>query len=334
MASYAPLLSNIDYVDWAPDMIWFDNHQTVKSASYEVQKLFSTNAGDEVLASTLDASPIGPSPDIAGGIGLATWNTAASYDDVKVTAADGTELFSDDFSTGSDGWTIGGNAAGAWEVADGAYNQTAIVEDARSTAGSADWSNYTLELKATKTSGNEGFLVMFGVEGTDDYYWWNLGGWGNTTSAVEKSVNGSKGTIASHDTVIETGRTYDLKLEVEGRNITGYVDGVQAFTVEDKEAIEPLYQVVTRDAETGEITLKVVNAQDQAVSTDVDLNGQRLKDKAEVTTIACDPGCDNILGQDQVVYPTTETVQGLGNEFTYEFAPYSVTFISLTPKGR
>ncbi len=332
MASYAPLLSNIDYVDWAPDMIWYDNHRTVKSASYEIQKLFSTNAGDEVLASTLDANPI-VSPDIAGGIGLATWNTAASYDDVKVTGADGTTLFEDDFSTGSDGWTVGGNAAGAWEAADGAYSQTALVEDARTTAGSADWSNYTMELKATKTEGSEGFLVMFGVAGSDDYYWWNLGGWNNTTSAVEKSGNGAKSTLLNHDTVIETGRTYDLKIEVEGRTITGYVDGEQAFSVEDEEQIEPLYQVVTRDEDTGAITLKVVNAQDQAITTDIDLEGTRLKDKGEVTTIACDPGCDNTLGEDQVVYPETQKVKHLGNEFTYDFEPYSVTFITLKPQG-
>jgi alpha-L-arabinofuranosidase len=333
MASYAPLLSNIDYVDWAPDMIWYDNHRTVKSASYEVQQLFSTHAGDQVLASELEADPI-VSPDIAGGIGLATWNTAAAYDDVKVTGADGSVLFEDDFATGSDGWSPGGNTAGAWQVTDGAYTQTALVEDARSTAGSADWSNYTMELKATKTAGSEGFLVMFGVEGSDDYYWWNLGGWNNTTSAVEKASSGGKSTLLNHDTVIETGRTYDLKLEVNGRTITGYVDGVQAFSFVDEEQIEPLYQVVTRNEDTGEITLKVVNAQDQAVTTDIDLEGQRLKQRGEVTTIACDPACDNLLGEDQVVYPVTEKVNHLGNEFTYEFEPYSVTFITLTPKGR
>ncbi|MEU6248756.1 alpha-L-arabinofuranosidase C-terminal domain-containing protein [Glycomyces sp. NPDC047010] len=336
MASYAPLLSNIDYVDWAPDMIWFDNHQTVKSASYEVQHLFANNTGDQVLASALDADPLVPE-DISGGVGLATWNTAASYDDAKVTAADGTVLLEDDFATGSDGWTVtgpGGTPRGTWAATDGAYTQTALVEDARSTAGSADWSNYTYEVKATKTAGSEGFLIMFGVEGTDDYYWWNLGGWNNTTSAVEKSSNGGKSTLVNHDTVIETGRTYDLKLEVDGRTITGSVDGEQVFSIEDDGGIEPLYQVVTRDEKTGEVTLKVVNAQSEAVTTDVSLTGRRLKDRGEVTTLACDPGCDNILGQDQVVYPVTERVRGLGNEFTYEFAPYSVTFITLTPQGR
>ncbi len=28
MASYAPLLANTDYVQWRPDMIWFDNHRS------------------------------------------------------------------------------------------------------------------------------------------------------------------------------------------------------------------------------------------------------------------------------------------------------------------
>jgi hypothetical protein len=46
--------------------------------------------------------------------------------------------------------------------------------------------------------------------------------------------------------------------QVDGRTITGYVDREQAFTVEDKEAIEPLYQVVTRDEDTGEITVEVL----------------------------------------------------------------------------
>jgi alpha-L-arabinofuranosidase len=67
--------------------------------------------------------------------------------------------------------------------------------------------------------------------------------------------------------------------------------------------------------------------------TDIDLDGRRLERKGEVTTIACDPGCDNMLGEEQVAYPVTKSVRGLGNEFTYEFDPYSVTFITLHPKG-
>ncbi|GAB4002471.1 hypothetical protein GCM10029992_40800 [Glycomyces albus] len=226
----------------------------------------------------------------------------------------------------------GGEPTGTWEVVDGAYHQTDLVEDARSIAGETDWSNYTVELEATKTEGDEGFLIMFGAEDSENYYWWNLGGWGNTTSAVEKAAGGGKSTLLNHDTVIETGRTYDLRLEVDGRTITGYVDGEEAFSFVDEQRIEPLYQVVTRDEDTGEVTLKVVNAQDRAMSTEVELDGYKLHHKAEVTTLACDPGCDNILGEEPVLQPETERVKHLGNEFTYEFEPYSVTFITLTPK--
>jgi alpha-L-arabinofuranosidase len=336
LASYAPLLSNIGYVNWAPDLIWFDNHQSVRSTNYEVQRLFAAHAGDQVLASRLTAEdPDLEQPDITGSIGVATWNTAAAYDDVTVTAADGTVLFGEDFSAGADRWTVtgpGGEPTGDWQVVDGAYHQTALVEDARSVAGEADWSNYTIELTAQKTDGAEGFLIMFGVQSTGDYYWWNLGGWGNTTSAIEVATGGGKSTLVNHDTIIETGRTYQLRLQVDGRRITGLIDGEQAFSVVDELVIEPLYQVVTRDSDTGAVTLKVVNAQPDPVTTQVRLAGQKLRHRGTVTTIAADPAADNILGEEPVVAPQTHTANRLGNRFRYEFEPYSVTFIELHPK--
>ena len=31
LACYAPMFANVDYVNWRPDMIWFDNHQVYGS---------------------------------------------------------------------------------------------------------------------------------------------------------------------------------------------------------------------------------------------------------------------------------------------------------------
>jgi len=58
MTSYAPLLSNYYAWQWAHDMIWFDNTTVVKTPSYMVQKLYSTNAGTH----TLDLSGLGALP--------------------------------------------------------------------------------------------------------------------------------------------------------------------------------------------------------------------------------------------------------------------------------
>ena len=34
LVCYAPLLCNVDYINWQPDMIWFDNHRVYGSANY------------------------------------------------------------------------------------------------------------------------------------------------------------------------------------------------------------------------------------------------------------------------------------------------------------
>lgn len=330
LASYAPLLANVDYVDWTPDLIWYDNDQVYGSTSYYVQKMFSDNVGDAVVPSTYTPPTSGPPttpPDIAGAVGLATWNTQAVYDDVKVTAADGTVLFADDFSAGASAWSP---LTGSWSVQDGAYVQTSGATDARSTTGSVDWSNYTLEATARKTGGAEGFLVMFGVKDTGTYYWWNLGGWGNTTSAIEKATAGAKGNIATSGHTIETGRTYQIKITISGRTITTYLDGIKVNeVVDDLGTVEPLYQVVTRD-DNGDVVVKVVNARDTAARTTVAVDGIRRGSTGTVTSYTSESPSDmNTLAEPTKAVPITYRESGLGRRFAYDFPAHSVTFIRL-----
>ena len=53
MASYAPLFARINYTQWSPDMIWFDDANSYGSPTYYVQKLYSNNMGTYTLKSTL-----------------------------------------------------------------------------------------------------------------------------------------------------------------------------------------------------------------------------------------------------------------------------------------
>ncbi|WP_082310108.1 alpha-L-arabinofuranosidase C-terminal domain-containing protein [Nonomuraea sp. SBT364] len=325
LAAYAPLLANVDYVDWAPDLIWFDNDEAYGSPSYHVQRLFSRNVGDRVLPSAF-AGDTRPVEDISGAIGVGAWNTQVRYDDVRVTAADGTVLLEDDFAAGAGGWTPG---LGTWAVQDGAYVQTAQVEDARSTAGSADWSNYTVEVTARKTGGAEGFLVMFGVRDTGNFYWWNVGGWNNTQSAVEKAVNGAKASIATSATTVETGRDHRLKVQVSGRKITTWLDGVKVNEFVDDAAVKPLYQVVSTDDRTGDLVVKAVNAQDTAVRSTVDLGGAHVGRTASVTSLTGAPADVNSIADPDRIAPVQHRQTGFSGRFTYDFPANSVTFIRL-----
>jgi alpha-L-arabinofuranosidase len=47
--TYAPLFAHVNGWQWRPDLIWFDNLQTVRSANYYVQQLYGTYPGTNVL---------------------------------------------------------------------------------------------------------------------------------------------------------------------------------------------------------------------------------------------------------------------------------------------
>ncbi|MER7350691.1 alpha-L-arabinofuranosidase C-terminal domain-containing protein [Streptomyces aurantiacus] len=329
LASYAPLLANEDYVQWKPDMIWFDNDQSWGSANYETQKLFMTNVGDEVVPSTASATPSQDSGPITGAVGLSTWATSAAYDDVEVTSADGRPLLSDDFSAGDGQWTRAAGT-GSWAVRDGAYVQSdEAAENTLVTAGDKGWQNYDLHVKATKKSGKEGFMVAFGVKDTGNHYWWNLGGWNNTQSAVEKTVGGAKQTMVQDTTKIETGRTYDLRVEVRGRQVTLFLDGEKWGSFTDDKQAEPFRQVVTRDKGTGDLIVKVVNAQPATARTKIGLgDAASVAPTARVTTLAAAPDAENTKDATPVK-PVTSTFQGVGKSFSYDFPGNSVTFLRI-----
>lgn len=50
MTSYAPLMAHTEAWQWSPNMIWFNNLQSLATANYEVQKLFANNRGTELLS--------------------------------------------------------------------------------------------------------------------------------------------------------------------------------------------------------------------------------------------------------------------------------------------
>jgi alpha-L-arabinofuranosidase len=328
MASYAPLLANIDNVQWKPDMIWFDNDESWGSTSYQVQKLFMNNVGDKVLPSTATGAVAQPKP-ITGAIGLSTWRTAAVYDDVKVTKPDGTVLYADDFSDGNaDGWSSVTNR-GNWAVTNGGYTQTTTdTEDTMVKAATISETDYDYTLKATKTAGAEGFLVAFGIKETGQFYWWNLGGWNNTQGAVEKGITSAKEQILTKPNTVTTGQTYDLKIQVRGTKVTLILNGVEWASFDDNGVTEPFAQVVTEDTKRGEIIVKVVNAQDTPAVTKIDLGGRKVARTAKQTVITGDPGEQNTRSAEPIL-PVTSTVHGISSTFTREFPANSVTFLRI-----
>ena len=53
MATYAPLFAHVEGWQWRPDLIWYDNLSTARTASYYVQQLYMLNRGTNVLPTTI-----------------------------------------------------------------------------------------------------------------------------------------------------------------------------------------------------------------------------------------------------------------------------------------
>lgn len=49
LAAYAPLFARIDYTQWSPDLIWFDDCRAYGTPSYYVQKLYGNHMGNHTV---------------------------------------------------------------------------------------------------------------------------------------------------------------------------------------------------------------------------------------------------------------------------------------------
>lgn len=57
-ATYAPLFAHVEGWQWRPDLIWFNNLESVRSVNWYVQMLYGTNRGTNVLSLLEDGKPI------------------------------------------------------------------------------------------------------------------------------------------------------------------------------------------------------------------------------------------------------------------------------------
>lgn len=341
MATYAPLFGNNTARHWAPDLIWFNNNTCAGSISYYVQKLFAANTGSELLYSNIDGAAI-ETKELSGKVGVGTWYTSAEFDNVKIVNTDtGEVLGEDDFSLGQKNFKKNWERVtdGEWSVVDGKLRQ-ATTEMKYSENGSVvyfgdtDWSNYTFTVDATKLDGEEGFIIPFAVQDSKTNYFWNIGGWGNTVSCLQRMNNGIKtGQIVRTNKPFEaeTGKTYSLKIVVNGTNIKCYIDDeLYVDYVASSHAKAEAYQVVSTD-ESGDIIIKLVNVTDSARTFAVDISSaESIGSSATIYQVADDSlDSENILGEAKQCIMEEFTITGFSDNFNYTVPKYSATVIRI-----
>ncbi len=339
MASYAPLFANEDAWQWRPDLIWADSLHATPSVNYYVQQLFCENRGDVVLPTTNDA----PVRDLlpAGRVSVGTDTCSAEFKDVRVTQGNRV-LLNSPLTSDARGWS----GSDTWKVADGAYQQSDPAVSSTSSAGELSWRDYTLTLKARRTS-TSGALVISVVDDNTHAQatraQWILGGavGGPTVADPTKPEYILQTHFAEQDTLVahtpgalETNRWYDVKITVQGDHIECFLDGQRVHSADVLHRRVPtLFTSAARDEQTGEILLKVVNPGEQRQQATIHLNGAAgLQGMGTATVLTGNNDDEDTQAYPDKVVPVTTTFGGVRPNFTYTFAPHSMTVLRL-PAG-
>lgn len=307
MACYAPMLCNVAYVNWKPDMLWFNNHAILKTPNYHVQKLFMENQGTDAICFETEGLdeiiPLTDEKNITGGIAIAGNDIEGRIWDIKAEDCNS------------------GEVKELYELLIDRTNQENPLTNMES-------SHYRLSFRFQRTSGRKGLKILFGKKDDGNQLMWEFGGWDNWDCNLTSQYAG-RGSCISQRLFHVDDQEYFLELEVEGRRIRTWVNGQLYNDASDRlPQLEELYITAAIDRERDKTIIKAVNLTGEEKEVLLTLEGQESS-SVEIFSLK-GYGLDetNTFEDPEHIVPEREKLPVTGNAFSYTFAPHSVTVLS------
>ena len=320
MSSYAPLFENENRRDWPCNLIHINSSEVYGRASYYVQQMAAENRPTYNIYVSETTTAGEAQPFRAGGIGLGSYATQCEYKDIRVTTANG--------QTQTINVSQFQNRRGEWKVEGDVIRQTSNEQLTMTLLPGFSSDNYTLQLKARKLGGMEGFFIYYGMdENGRNGFAANIAGWNNRTTAIQPIQRGRTNDVLGRraNQTVETNKWYDVKIAVTPMAVTLYVDG-QEMTVARPAAHTRHFCQTGYDEQTGELIIKVVNGTDQAYRRSFTIDGARnVLPTGKVITLSGDANDENTFEQPTKLAPCTTLFGKFGKQFDYEFPPMSFT---------
>lgn len=329
LACYAPMLCNADYINWTPDMIWFNNHQAYGSANYYVQKLFMNHQGDSELFVELKdiPKPYEIKQPIGGAVYLGSNENKVVYYDIIIRDEDTKEE----------------QKIERMEV--DAQTKKVYLADILS-------KHYSLTMKAKELTGFKGFTIQFNYQDEKNKYIFSLGGWQNMDAILSEDINGKNSCLSQYEFAVEPEREYTIEIKVNKRKIETKIDGITYHQIENPEIIiEPIYCCASIEDKTKDIIIKAVNISDTKRRADILLKtvSEKTFFKTDETNYiketktnktnyikgivyemkGYDLDSENSFEFPERIKPIERKIQLEKPEFSWEFDKYSLTIFRL-----
>lgn len=309
LACYAPMLCNADYVNWKPDLIWFDNHRVYGTPCYQVQKLFMNHQGDHEVLSELKGLkvPEAHTPDVSGSIRFCA-DSPFSVSAVKIMNRDTGEcIFCDGFEVNQ--------------------KHPEVIA-----AEFLDWQRYTISFVARRCSPSHTeqawpLTVQFAWKDEENYLGWSIEGWTQTSSVIAMQ-NGNFSDLGLYYAPVPAGQDAEYRLEVDGGSVEAIVNGISHEKVEYRlPVVEELYYAASTETESKDLIIKVVNLKQYPVSVQPDIKGN-YKGSVDIWELSGYAYEDvNTFEEPIKVSPRNDSLGAVPKRIT--FAPESVTILRI-----
>lgn len=333
MSSYAPLLVNENDVDWPVNLIHYDAGRSFARISYYAINMLAENKADINVPVTVSLNKgADKRMQFAGGIGLGTWDTETEYKDIQVVQ-NGSVLYTGNFTDNKTEWKP---VRGKWIYTDsGAIRQTAEGAQQLAVLPGKQFDSYTLTLKARRMGGVNAFIIPFAVKDENTYLRAHIGSWLNSHCVFESVTNGYDVAGLTNqiklEKPLETGRWYEVKLEVSKSEVKCYLDGKLIMTYQEP---DKLFAIAGKDNSKGELVLKIVNAYD--TPADIALKWDSAftaGDEVAISELYADKATDeNSFDRPQAVVPVTGTFSWQQLQQALHCKPLSITILRFKRK--
>lgn len=330
MSSYAPLLVNVNDVDWPVNLINYDANKSFARISYYLIQMFNKNKPTYNLKTTKVIPEVKNKKALfTGSIGLATWDTQSEYKDIQVTK-DGKVLYESGKMNPSD-WNM---VRGTWNVDDSAMGQAAQGSQRLAWLKNKNFDTYTLTLKAKKTGGTNAFIIPFAIKDDATQLRAHIGSWVNNNAVFESVTNGfDVASISQSKRIkpIETERWYSIRLEVGLDEVKCYLDDELLIVY-----TEPphFFSIAGKDELSGDIIIKAVNTSSEAYATTINLVGAgKINSVGQMITLKAESlVSENSLEHPEKYVPHTSVLNGVKKDFKISLPPYSINVLRIRTK--
>ncbi len=305
---YAPLLNNVAYSNWKPDMIHFDNYRCYGTPCYYAHKLVMNHQGDKLLFTEDNIEnrgkliPARPEGMLKMNVNLA---------DIEVR----------DF-----------------KVVRKECNRTEHIPDFRLYAGNkeircvdkikgdftASFSFIRKEAPGTPAHrGKYAITVSLGAEDEPGMITWTIDGWQRLTT-----ISGKVGNYKTHQLCqIRSGVEYAVMLCVENNVASIYIDGTLCGSFESMEVVpEELYYSAVQSS-TGDVIVKLVNVLPDEKRVCVSLGDDKDRMAVIHTMNGYSRDARNSLEEPLAVVPKERHVQIQKGELECDVPGFSITVI-------